>query len=85
MPDIGDIIELVTDFPEKRLYAGAKGTVVHCHGDEAYEVEFIDENGETIDFFAIHARQFIVVWRASTCQWTSIADILDHKMHGNLS
>jgi hypothetical protein len=68
MPDIGDIIEVVTDIPEKNLRAGVRGTVAHCHGEDHYEVEFADKDGETLNFLALHAKQFIVVWRAETRQ-----------------
>lgn len=74
MPDIGDIIELVIDIPEKNLRAGVRGAVVHCHGNDAYEIEFTDDEGETLDFLALHAKHFIVVWRAETRQWIPIAE-----------
>ena len=74
MPDIGDIIELVIDIPEKNLRAGMRGVVVHCHGNDAYEIEFTNDEGETLDFSALHAKHFIVVWRAETRQWIPIAE-----------
>ena len=64
IPDIGDIIEVVTDIPEKNMRARMQGTVVHGHGNDVYEIEFIEDDGETLDFSALHANQFIVVWRA---------------------
>ena len=48
MPDIGDIIELVIDIPEKNLRAGVRGAVVHCHGNDAYEIEFTDDEGNYV-------------------------------------
>ena len=74
MPDIGDIIELVKDIPRKNLRAGVRGAVVHCHGNDAYEIEFTDDDGKTLDFSALHAKYFIVVWRAETRQWITIAE-----------
>ncbi|WP_052812952.1 DUF4926 domain-containing protein [Desulfonatronum thioautotrophicum] len=74
MPDIGDIIEVVTDIPEKNLRAGVRGAVVHGHGNDVYEIEFINDDGETLDFSALHANQFIVVWRAQTRQWIPVAE-----------
>lgn len=74
MPDIGDIIEVVTDIPEKNLRAGVQGAVVHGHGNDVYEIEFIDDEGETLDFSALHANQFIVVWRAKSRQWIPVAE-----------
>jgi len=74
MPDIGDIIEIAADIPKKNLRAGAQGAIVHCHGNDFYEVEFTDDEGETLDFSALHAKQFIVVWRAETHQWIPVAE-----------
>ena len=74
MPDIGDIIEIVTDIPEKNLRAGVRGAIVHCHGSDFYEIEFIDDSGETLDFSALHAGHFIIVWRAETRQWIPVAE-----------
>ena len=74
MPDIGDVIELTVDIPGRNLRAGVQGTIVHCHDNEAYEVEFTNEDGETLDFLALRAEQFIVVWRAETQEWLSVAE-----------
>jgi hypothetical protein len=73
-PSIGDVIELISDVPDRNLRAGAQGTVVHCHSDRAYEVEFADAEGETLDFLALRPEQFMVVWRAETQQWVSLAE-----------
>ncbi len=56
IPDIGDIIEIVRDIPEKNCVPEA---VVHCHGNDVYEVEFTDDNGETLDFSALHVKHFL--------------------------
>ena len=74
MPTIGDVIELTVDIPKKNLRAGVQGTIVHRHRNEAYDVEFTDENGETVDFLALHPEQFIVVWRAETQEWVPIVE-----------
>jgi len=54
IPDIGDVIEV--DIPEKNLCAGIQGTVVHCHESDVYEIEFTNDNGETLDFLALHKK-----------------------------
>ena len=74
MTEIGDVIELVTDIPEKGLPAGRQGTIVHVHSNQAYEVEFIDETGETLELLAMYPEQFIVVWRIETGEWVPLAD-----------
>ncbi len=44
-----ETVELKTDLPKYGLHKGAKGTVVMIHrGGEAYEVEFFDQDGDTI-------------------------------------
>jgi len=72
--DIGDIVEIVRDIPEKHLRAGMRGAVVHCHSNDVYEVEFTNENGETLDLSALDADLFILVWRAATRQWIPLAE-----------
>jgi len=74
MPGVGDIIELIVDIPNKNLHVGVQGTIVHCHADRAYEVEFTNEEGETLDILALRPEQFIVVWRVETRQWVPIAE-----------
>lgn len=74
MPDLGDVIELTVDIPGKNLYERQQGTIVHCYENGAVEVEFTTEDGETIDFLALQAEQFIVVWRAETKQWVSVVE-----------
>jgi len=65
MPELFDVIELTIDIPEQGLYAGMQGSIVASHSDDAYEVEFVDESGETLALLALCSHQFIVVWRAS--------------------
>lgn len=72
MPDL-DVVELITDIPERGLRAGMQGTIVQCHAGNAYEVEFTSEAGETLDFLALRPEQFIVVWQAKTKQWVPVA------------
>ena len=74
MADIGDVIELTVDIHERGLRAGFQGTIVHIHNDNAYEVEFTDEAGETLDLLALHSEQFIIIWRSETQQWVPVAE-----------
>lgn len=74
MVNIGDVIELTVDIPERQLRAGEQGTIVHCHSSEAFEVEFTDQDGETIKLLALSPNQFIVVWRSDTEQWVPVAE-----------
>ncbi len=44
-----ETIELKTDLPKYGLHEGDKGTVVMVHGQgEGYEVEFFDQEGDTL-------------------------------------
>ena len=73
-PELFDVIELLVDLPERTLRSGARGAIVHCHSDGAYEVEFTNEEGETVALCPLSADQFIVVWRAKTRTWLPIAE-----------
>jgi len=68
--NIGDSIELIRDIPERNLFSGMQGTIVDCH-PEAYEVEFINSDGETIDFLSLKPEQFIVIWKIDKNQEVS--------------
>lgn len=74
MPDLGDVIELTVDIPSQNLYERQQGTIVHCYENGAVEVEFTNEDGETIDASALQPEQFVVVWRAETKQWVSVVE-----------
>jgi len=74
MPDLFDVIELAVDLPERGLRAGMQGTIVESHPGDAYEVEFTDELGETLDLLALRPDQFIVVWQAKTRTWLPISE-----------
>ena len=73
-PELFDVIELLVDLPEHTLHSGARGAIVHCHPDGAYEVEFINGEGETIALCPLSADQFVVVWRAETRTWLPVAE-----------
>jgi len=74
MADLFDVVELIVDIPERGLRAGMQGTIVECHSNNAYEVEFTNEQGETLDFLALYPNQFIVVWQAKTKDWVPLAE-----------
>jgi hypothetical protein len=51
-----------------------QGTIVHSHVDQAYEVEFTNDEGETLDLVALRLGQFTVVWRAQTQAWVPVSE-----------
>jgi hypothetical protein len=73
-PELFDVIELLADLPEHNLRPGARGAIVHCHPDSTYEVEFTNEDGETVTLCPLSADQFIVVWQAETQTWLPISE-----------
>lgn len=42
-----DVVKLTKDY--KDIKAGTVGTIVNEYDDDVYEVEFVDEDGETIE------------------------------------
>jgi Domain of unknown function (DUF4926)/Protein of unknown function (DUF2281) len=81
-PELLDIVEVLIDLPAYALQAGTRGTVVHHYPDNAFEVEFMNEDGETTALCPILATQCIVVWKASTKKWLpaeeQAADLVSH-------
>lgn len=52
-----DIVALVHDLPEYGLKTGDVGTVVLCHGDQAFEVEFVTFGGDTIAIVTLDKKE----------------------------
>jgi hypothetical protein len=74
MAEIFDVVELLSGIPEEGLSAGMQGTIVECHASNAYEVEFVNEMGETLALLTLTPEQFAVVWRARTRSWLPIPE-----------
>ena len=55
-----DVVALTQDRPDEGLSTGDVGAIVHCHrtGD-AYEVEFVNEQGRTKCVATVPASQLI--------------------------
>jgi len=62
-PNLFDVVELTADLPEENLARGAQGTVVECYADGAYEVEFTDDDGQTLTLCAVSSDQIRIVYR----------------------
>ncbi|HZV35832.1 MAG TPA: DUF4926 domain-containing protein [Verrucomicrobiae bacterium] len=63
-----DIVELTCDLSE-RLPTGTQGTIVMVYPGQstAFEVEFMDQGGKTIEVrSALRADQLKVVWKDAT-------------------
>ncbi len=55
-----DCVKLVKPF--KDLKIGTKGCVVTKHSETDYDVEFIDDSGDTIDVYTISKDFLEVYW-----------------------
>ena len=75
-PELFDVIELLSDLPEDNLCAGVRGTIVEFYDDSHYEVEFTNQDGETLALCTLLPEQFIVVWKAKTKSWLSLSEQL---------
>ena len=54
-----DVVRLKCEF--QGLSSGTEGTIVHEHDGTAFEVEFIDNNGDTIDVLTTPAEKIELV------------------------
>ena len=54
-----DVVALISDIPKHNLFRGEIGAVVECYPDNAYEVEFVSQDGYTYALVALHADQLI--------------------------
>ena len=73
-PELFDAIELLADLPEENLCAGVRGAIVECYEDGKYEVEFTNEEGETLALSTLSSDKFIVVWKAKTKSWLPVSE-----------
>jgi hypothetical protein len=76
-PVLFDVVELLKDLPEQGLQAGSRGAIVECYSDQSYEVEFTNLEGETVALTVLSLYQFIVVWKAETKTWVSVAEQIE--------
>ena len=75
-PELFDIIELLVNLPQYNLKIGEQGTIVEDYSDGYYEIEFSNDEGETIVLCPLSKEQFIVIWKAQTKTWLSITEKL---------
>jgi Domain of unknown function (DUF4926) len=56
-----DVVELAVDIPEYGLVSGATGTIVDEYSDPVgYEVEFVDDGGQTVALVPLRPEQLRV-------------------------
>lgn len=73
-PELFDVIELLVNLPLYNLCAGVRGAIVECYDDNTYEVEFTNEEGETLAICTLSSEQFIVIWKAKTKSWLPVSE-----------
>ena len=56
-----DVVALLEDQPEGGLVSGQVGTVVEVHSPEAFDVEFLDANGQTIAVTELRRKELLVL------------------------
>ena len=56
-----DVVTLVHDLPEYGLVHGQVGTVVEQYAPDAFEVEFVDQNGRTYALATLKAEYLLVL------------------------
>ena len=54
-----DVVALTTDLPKHNLWRGEIGAVVECHPDNAFEVEFVAQDGYTYALVTVRGDQLI--------------------------
>jgi hypothetical protein len=69
-----DRVVLMTDLTCEKLAAGDVGTVVHVYrGEEAFEVEFVSLDGETVAVVTLERTQIRPVQRREITHARSVA------------
>ena len=57
-----DSVALLEDLPDENLWRGQVGAVVEVYNDgEAFEVEFVDTDGQTYGLLALRPKQIMVL------------------------
>lgn len=75
-PELFDLVELLVDLPEHNLTRGEQGTIVEDYNDGYYEIEFSNNEGETIALCPLSKQQFMVIWKAKSKTWLSLTEKL---------
>ena len=56
-----DVVTLTEDLPQKGLVRGQVGTIVEQYAPDAFEVEFVDNNGHTYALVTLKSSQILVL------------------------
>ena len=56
-----DVVVLTKDIPEHNLWRGEIGAVVECYPNDAYEVEFVAQDGYTYALVILRGNQMVAL------------------------
>ena len=57
-----DVVAIIKDLPEENLLQGQVGTIVEVYNEgEAFEVEFVDKDGQTYGLLALRPEQLMLL------------------------
>lgn len=59
-----DVVALLIDLPEKKLFRGQVGTAVEPLAEGVFEIEFSDHNGQAYAFAAVKSSDLMVLHHA---------------------
>ncbi len=54
-----DVVALTVDLPQLKLIRGQVGTVVFVYAPDAFEVEFVDDDGRTYGLTTLNGSQLL--------------------------
>jgi len=60
-PKLLDVVALLRNFPDKKLFQGQVGTIVEILAPHTYEIEFSDQRGKTIATLGVKEEDFLVL------------------------
>lgn len=62
-----DVVELTEDLPDFGLMRGERGAVVAAFDEpgEAYDLEFVDEDGQSRFAYSVKPTQILRVWESA--------------------
>jgi hypothetical protein len=57
-----DVVALIKDLPEQKLYKGHVGTIVEVYESDVFEVKFVDFQGKTYAVETINSSQVMQLY-----------------------
>ncbi|MFP4298919.1 MAG: DUF4926 domain-containing protein [Spirulinaceae cyanobacterium] len=67
-PELFDVVELLVDIPQQNIKAGMQGAIVENYGNNDYEVEISNSDGETLALCTLSSKDFVMIWHNQDTQ-----------------